>query len=251
RLARSSAAQSGHARAWEPVRHDLPSDMWRDKAGAFVGWCASSLEGSQLLLDWLEEARGLRLETIRRFNLGWNPGENGRDLYRQVTHWGLPFERNQRGKERSIWLPVGLVIPIHAHVDGAELARVKIRRAKRTDGLPADVARPYEDGPEWARQAPYVAVRGSSDHTFVLHPEARVFVVVESELDALLLAQEAGDFAGVVALGSATAKPDAPATEMLRRAGCILVALDAGTEPGGDPGEAAAWEWWLPQFHNA
>ncbi|WP_235896698.1 hypothetical protein [Oceanidesulfovibrio marinus] len=251
RLTRSSASRSGHVQAWEPVRHELPPERWQEKAGGFAAWCASNLEGSRLLLDWLEEARGLRLETIRRFNLGWNPGEKGRDLYRQVTHWGLPFERNERGKERSIWLPVGLTIPVYSCPDSVELVRVKIRRPKRSDGLPADVATPYEDGPGWARQAPYVAVRGSSDHTFVLHPESRVFVVVESELDALLLAQDAGDIAGAVALGSATAKPDATATELLRRAGCILVALDAGKEPGGDPGEAAAWQWWLPQFPNA
>lgn len=64
-------------------------------------------------------------------------------------------------------------------------------------------------------------------------------VIVESELDALLLSQEAGDLAGVVALGNAQAKPDRITHEALTRATVILVSLDTDTA-----GAKAAWGFW-------
>ena len=61
----------------------------------------------------------------------------------------------------------------------------------------------------------------------------------ESELDALLLAQEAGDLAAVVSLGTATAKPDTATHEALKAAAVILVSLDTDTA-----GAKASWAFW-------
>jgi hypothetical protein len=76
--------------------------------------------------------------------------------------------------------------------------------------------------------------------------DRQVMVVVESELDGMLLHQEAGDLAGVVALGNAQTRPDQAAAAALRQSRLILIALD---------GDAAvtreAWCWWTKHFPQA
>jgi hypothetical protein len=71
------------------------------------------------------------------------------------------------------------------------------------------------------------------------------WVVVESELDAFLLWQEAGDLAGVIALGSAQTKPDQETNRTLQKASLLLIALDSD--------EAGAKEslWWKRIYRNA
>ena len=80
----------------------------------------------------------------------------------------------------------------------------------------------------------------------VWNMDKKFVVIVESELDGLLLHQEAGDLVGVVALGSAQAKPDQKTHDLLQKADLILVALDAD-----DAGVKAAWGWWLKQYPQA
>jgi hypothetical protein len=74
----------------------------------------------------------------------------------------------------------------------------------------------------------------------------KVYVIVESELDAILLHQEIGDMAGVISLGSAQTRPDKLTAELLSGAEIILIALD-----GDDPGAKEAWLWWPQHFHQA
>ena len=69
--------------------------------------------------------------------------------------------------------------------------------------------------------------------------------MVEAELDALLLYQEAGDLAAMMATGSAQYKPDAEVFARLKEAPAVLVALDA--EQSG----YAAWKWWRGNLPNA
>lgn len=64
-------------------------------------------------------------------------------------------------------------------------------------------------------------------------------VIVESELDAILIAQEAGDLVAVVAMGSAQAKPGEGLHKRLSAAQRVFVALDAD-----DAGGKAAWTFW-------
>jgi len=236
---------------WAPHEPETPPALWRQKAGKLVAWAGEQLRQSPEVLHWLETRRGLRSETAERYGLGWNPGKRGRDLYRPVTSWGLPFETNARGKERSIWLPLGLVLPVWS---GDDLQRIKIRRPKQGDSLPPELAPPYKHGPKWARNAPFTAVRGGSDASMFLPGSGAgpaVVVVVEGELDALLLLQEAGhalgEDGGVLALGSAGNKPDARTFARLRQARHVLVALDCDDTPE-EAGAKASRNWWLPMF---
>jgi hypothetical protein len=71
------------------------------------------------------------------------------------------------------------------------------------------------------------------------------WVIIESELDGLLLAQEAGHLAGVVSLGSVTNRPDAETDRTLKAADLLLIALDS------DPaGASESRKWWKRIYRN-
>ncbi|MDY6974383.1 MAG: toprim domain-containing protein, partial [Thermodesulfobacteriota bacterium] len=206
---------------WTPNRYDSPSDQWREHAGKFVTWAYEHLMESAPLIERLAK-RGINERSIAHFGLGWNPGQNGRDLYRARKAWGLPCEENSNGKPKALWLPRGMVIPFF---DGAGLQRIRIRRAGELDFGPR-----------------YYFVPGSSSRTMLINPDRSAFVVVESELDAVLISQVAGDLLGAVALGSVSTKPDDVAERILRNSVEILVSLDF------DEAGAKYWAWWKQQF---
>ena len=152
------------------------------------------------------------------FRLGWNPGEDGKDIYRNRKAWGLPEILKEDGKPRALWIPRGLVIP--CVVDGI-IHRIRIRRE--------------EDEPR------YYVIPGSSMSTMVIGHDRRAFVIVESELDAITVSAN-NTLAGAVALGSVSAKPDAETYAILRDALQILLALDYD-----DAGKKAV-DWWKEHF---
>jgi DNA primase len=69
------------------------------------------------------------------------------------------------------------------------------------------------------------------------------FCVVESEIDGILLNQVGGDMAGIIALGSAQAKPDELVDKALNQAESVLVCLD-----GDLAGATASWRFWALQY---
>ena len=71
------------------------------------------------------------------------------------------------------------------------------------------------------------------------------FLIVESELDAILLCQEAENFITSIATGSASSKPDVKETKILREAEFLLCSLDSD-----DPGAKNAWDFWKANFSN-
>ncbi|MFA5056848.1 MAG: toprim domain-containing protein, partial [Opitutaceae bacterium] len=91
----------------------------------------------------------------------------------------------------------------------------------------------------WADREPrYYVLPGSAMACMAHGLPARVAVVVESELDAIMLAGIAADLAAVVALGSATAKPGPELHHALAECALVLVALDS------DRAGADAMRWW-------
>jgi hypothetical protein len=73
-----------------------------------------------------------------------------------------------------------------------------------------------------------------------------VYVIVEAELDAILIAQEVSDLVGVMALGSSSTRPDKAAAVKLDRAAHILNALDAD-----GAGEKESGKWWRENYPDA
>lgn len=199
---------------WTPRQGTAPGNTWQDRAASFLAGCQKSLWGpSGYECRAFLSDRGLKPETIKAAGLGWNPG----DRYQDRAEWGLDPLLNEDGKPKKIWLPFGLVIPC---IDKGRVIRLRVRRPNPGDG------------------PRYVIISGSGSTPLTLGT-GRAWVVVESEIDGLLLHQEAGDLAGVIALGSAQARPDHETDRALKEAGLILVSLDSDRA-----GASEAWGFW-------
>lgn len=209
------------AKTWEPKPDKTPSELWREKAGALVSWAHDQLLKEPSILQWLEIERGITLETVKARRLGWNPS----DLYRDRESWGLEPEQKPDGKFKKLWIPAGLVIPTFR---GETLLRVRVRR---------------QDPGEGQR---YIFLPGGSSGPMALGEDQKFLAVVESELDAILLFQDAGDVVGVVALGSAAIRPDIYTASILSSAENVMVSLDSD-----DAGAKESWKWWLSNFPNS
>ena len=210
---------------WTPKGIASPVALWQEVAQSFLAMTEKALWGraGKWFLDWLHR-RGLRDETIRAARLGWNSSDRPSLHQPSREEWGLPEEIIDGKPGGRLWLPKGFVIPL---LQGGQVARLRVRRFE-------------EEGPR------YVTIPGSSSCPMVLGKDSQAMVVVESELDGLLLHQEAGDLVGVVVLGSVSIRPDRKAFEILFRAEIILVALDSD-----DAGAREAWGWWQAHFPRA
>ena len=170
--------------------------------------------------SWLIEERALNEDTIKKARLGWTP----QDVFMAREEWGLPPEKKEDGNDLRVWIPHGLIIPF---INKGHIQRIRVRRNNSENG------------------DRYCLIPGSSPLPMVLGSGTSV-LVVESELDGILLDQEAGDLAGMVALGSVAIKPDSITTSLLEKAKKILVALDSD-----EVGARISWEWWLKRFSQA
>ncbi|MBM4287460.1 MAG: zinc-binding protein [Deltaproteobacteria bacterium] len=200
---------------WKPESLSLPGEQWQGMAEKLVDFAASRLTMGDREFFGM---RGLTPATINEARLGYWP----KNCYRDRSAWGLP-EKIVDGHKRDLWIPAGLVIP---HFIKDQVVRVRVRR--------------YEGEPR------YYILPGSSMVPMVLGGEGSVIAVVESELDGLLLWQDCGDLAGIIALGSAQARPDRTAADILQKAKLILIALDYD-EAGGQ----SSWKWWLKVYAQA
>ena len=207
-----------------PAEHKPPADQWRVKASAFVDWAHKQLMENPGQLAYLA-GRGIDEASVRRYRLGYNPGENGRPaIYRARSAWGLPKEM-KNGRQKPLWIPRGIVIPL---IIDDIVHRIRIRREK------ADLTPGFNQ--------PYFVIPGSSAATMILGNNARAFIVTEAELDAMACAVAAGDICRAAAVGSSSTKPDAVATALMQQALCILNALDFDT--AGSKG----FKWWKTEF---
>ena len=144
------------------------------------------------------------------------------DAWESREAWGLPPERKEDGKPRRVWLPSGLVIPSFA---GGQVLRLRMRRPNPGDG------------------PRYVIIPGSASMPMSWGLDKEIITVIESELDGLLIHQEAGDLVGIIALGNAQARPGAGTDKALREAALILVALDSDQAGGKE-----AWGFWKQTY---
>ncbi|MBW2653639.1 MAG: helicase [Deltaproteobacteria bacterium] len=198
-----------------------PPELWQEKASAFAGWAHEKLLGNPAQLKILAN-RGIKRETVKHFHLGYNPGQEGNDLFRPRESWGLATEMKENRKKK-LWLPVGLVIPMFS---GDHVHRLRIRR------------------PDGSKPSYYV-IPGSSMATWVMQTSNKVYIIVESELDGILLWQEARYITGIIPTGSSSTHPDQLTTKLLNTAALILNAMDydtAGTK---------ALKWWDETFLNS
>ena len=228
------------AREWTPAEASLPCPAWREHAAKLLDYAHQRLLDDDVQLMRLA-MRGIERVAVERYRLGWLPGENGKDGYhRDRGAWGLPPETNARGRKKSLWIPSGLVIP--ALDDDGAVLRLRIRRDE-------------EARARFGADMKYVVVPGSSMRPLLLRPEARAFVVVESELDAIACAaaaEAAGLDVGAFAAGTSLGRPDTVAHAVLRRALCILVALDFDQpDAQGQRAGARGMPFWAQTYRTA
>lgn len=200
-----------------PEKSALPAQLWQEKATNLVTWAHDQLLKSKNRLDWLQKKRGLDLETIKEFKIGFNPGEKGKDLYRTRESWGLePAYKDDKKTLKRLWIPSGIVIPLFF---GGNVLRIRIR----TD----------------MENVRYYVMPGSGMRCMLLGDNCRAYVIVESEIDAVLVYQETRQNGiGALAIGSASRKPDLETYEIIKKAPIIINALDY------DQAGRNAGNWW-------
>ena len=208
---------------WEPRVTAAPGDLWQARARKLVDEAVYHLwtPTGKPMLDFLIQRRGLIEKTIREFSLGLVPLNRWAD----AKTWGVDEILKDNGKPKKYWIPRGLTIPL---CQEDQVLRVRVRRPK-SDGDPR-----------------YYLLRGSNTRAMVLGTVTSVSVLVESEIDALLLHQEAGDLVNVISLGNAQSRPDQGAAETLNQSQLILVSLDAD-----QAGATESWRWWKQHYPQA
>lgn len=199
----------------------IPHTAWIDKAQDFVASSHQRLLIDPIAIDVLKK-RGLKLDTMHYFQLGWNPI----DIYSERAAWGLT-ERLVDGKQKKLWLPQGIVIPA---LENTSCFKIKIRKAKWAEDDPFGK---YYEVPGSSQKTP---VFGDSDHG--------IAIIVEAELDAMLVLQEAGDLCCCVALGGAQKRPDPLTHHWLQEKKAILFALDF------DDAGKAEYPYWRATYSN-
>lgn len=206
-------------RKFEPKVADMPPAPWRDSASSFVKFCQDQLEKDTAALDSLFQ-RGFSLESIKHFQLGWNP----QTVWVHRDLWGL-----SNAEKKKIWIPQGLLIPT-LDLTTQEVIKLKIRRNKwhSEDELPK-----------------YVEIAGSMQSPGVYgDPSDKPIIVLESEFDALLIQQFVSDLCCSIAVGGATKRPDQACHRLLVKAPLILFAFDT------DDAGAIAYRWWGKIYPN-
>ena len=197
---------------WVPKQFEPRNNNWRARGLKLVEYSVSLLRNSPEQLDYLQ-GRGLSAQSVRQFRLGYVQST----IYDTPGNWGLV----ETGK-KSIWIPEGIVIPYF--VEG-EPCRVRIRLSN-----PGGKNR-------------YVLVSGSSTQPFIAPmKEGLPLLLVESELCAMLLYQEAGDLVNIVATGSASNRPDDLLDRLIRRSDRVLYSLDF------DEAGKKEYKWWKHQY---
>lgn len=200
-----------------PEKAVQPKQLWQDKAEKLVTWAHEQLLNNKERLAWLKK-RGIELDTVKEFMLGFNPGKKGNDLYRPRESWGLETILKDDGKTRKkLWIPIGIVIP---YIINDEIIRIRIRTDRD--------------------QLRYYVMPGSGMRCMLFgESKYRAYIVVESELDGYLIYQETRQNGiGVLSMGSSSRKPDIDTYESIKNTPVILNALDA------DRAGAEANLWW-------
>lgn len=198
-----------------------PTEKWLVRATAFIDWSHVQLMRNPQALE-LVMSRGFTIESIKRFKLGFNP----QNFFRIREDWGLSREVKDDGSARKHWLPSGIVIPTFSMC--GRVVKIKIRRSdwKEGDKLPK-----------------YVEVSGSKRCPSLFgNLKTDIAFILESELDGLLVQQEAGDLCYVVALGGSTKPLDLQTDQILSKTHLVLFC------PDFDEAGAVAWRHWKKMF---
>ena len=205
-----------------------PQETWRRQAAEVVAKAHAALLENEERLNWLA-GRGLDLEAVKRFKLGWIEAPK----FYSLKKWGQPEVLNGKGNKKRLWIPKGYLIP-QWNLE----KQITMLQVRMDELMPGNKMR-------------YYPVKGSTVTPMIippspsLPPERTAWVTVESRLDALLIARYVGDLVGVMAQGNNSANPCPEAMPLLDASPLILNALDA--DDAGD----ASFKKWAKRFKTA
>ncbi len=209
-----------HNESFVPQILSIPSDIWIQKAIEFIAKSHQCLLSTPSLINQ-DKDRGMVKQSIIDFQLGWNPCE----FFEPRESWGLQ-DQSADGGSRFICLPKGIVIPSFREVTPI---KIKIRR---------NSWKPEDEYPK------YHVVSGGMSSPSLYGNVKNPIVLVEAELDAILIQQYAADICCCIALGGVTFKPDYFIDQLLRKAPCVLFALDF------DDAGKKAFIFWRSTYQN-
>ena len=230
---------------WTPTSYAPPPEAWLTQATKLATEAHARLLETPSILSYLAK-RGLPLEAVQRYGLGYIEGEDntGKYLYRQRAAFGLPPKERDGKPVRALRIPRGITIPCWSDDGHTQALRVRIRKrnADLAEGedkyiLIAQPAPPYSAP---LRLAPIGVA-----------PELATWAVAESELDAMLIHHACGGKIGALAILTASGKPDAVAHAALSTAARILLVMDWDAKPDGDIPTASNWRWWRDRYPQA
>lgn len=187
--------------------YKVDQGLWSLASSKLVRTAHAALISSEHRLKWLVEERGITKETAIRHRLGWIRQDqffNRRDFGLQDT-----------GKK--LFAPSGLVIP------GGTWIRIR------------------RDNP--GKDSRYWTIKGQDLAPLTIGaPHNSTGIIVESDLDAILLAQEIKRPVFVVSLGSATTRPDEHLAGLINQCPVVLACLD------NDNAGRVATPWWIKHY---
>lgn len=194
-------------------------DTWHDRGFPFVVQCRKNLE-SHPGMQSLFHRVGFTRKTVERAWFGVHPAETTNER----TEWGLKEKKDARGNPLPLIIPPGIVIPrFHeAYLNGINICRTDFR-----EGIYPQEAVLIEGSEEAPRVLPAAA---ADDRT--------PWIVVTTELEALLMEQEVGDACSIIALKDAGDKPPKDAEKAFKDAPVVLVVFP---EHGMSEAEVQKW----------
>ena len=233
------------AGTWTPNNYAAPAAAWTEQATKLASEAHKRLLETPPILSYLAK-RGLPLEAIQRYGLGYIEGEDktGTCIFRQRSAFGLPPKERDGKAVRALRIPRGITIPCWSDDDHTQALRVRIRK-RNTD------LRPGEDKYILIAQPspPYSAPLRLTP--IGVSPELATWAVVESELDAMLIHHASGGKVGALSILTASGKPDAAAHAALSAAARILMVMDWDAKPDGTIPTAQNWLWWRDRYPQA
>ncbi|MBF0507831.1 MAG: hypothetical protein HQK57_02770 [Deltaproteobacteria bacterium] len=219
------------AKVDEPVRLNslaIPPQRWIEKSIRLQAAAAKNLFSpvGLKMLAYLKD-RGINEDSAKNLGLGFNPSTE----YRPREDWGLEPKLKNDGRLTKLCIPAGLVIPVYRHMEGQRyIVHFKIRRDEATGSY----KKYWEVNPPG--QIGSMLLQGDGNLPTI---------IVESELDAVLIHQEAGDLVHCVALGGVKHHPDKETFSLIQRAPIALIAFDSDSA-----GAPAAWTGWVATLPN-
>jgi len=184
--------------SWQPRIVEAPSKQWQTKATAFLFNSFKYLfsPSGKKQREYLN-SRGITNQTIKNYRLGYN-------------HQTVTFSRETWGLSpgKDIFIPQGIIIPLFDK-SMTNVIRLRVR----------------QDNPNSQNRYILIAASDTSYFTTLNIANAKPWIVIESELDAILVDQEAGDFINAVAIGNAQTRPDIKIHEQIKD-NPILISLD-------------------------